>query len=299
MSIFGLSQEEMRRSLEELQQALSMHEQWTETMHRTLLCLEMPDERDLQIDSHKHCRFGQWLYNHGAARLGSHPAFSQIESSHEHLHDSARKMLIALQEQRPIPRDDYERFQASMKQMRLETLTTKHELEDALFNLDPLTGVASRIGMLTKLREQLALVQRKVHFTCIAIMDIDLFKNVNDTYGHLMGDEVLAKLAAHMTSRLRPYDTLFRYGGEEFLLCAPSTDLEEGKAMVERLREELAGIGFKGEGQPAFRVTVSFGLTLLDSDVTIEQSIDRADKALYAAKAAGRNQTKIWDASMI
>ncbi len=297
MPFAGLSQDQMRVALDELQQALFHHEQWYEDLHKTLICAEAPDKRDVQEDAHRKCRFGQWLYSKGAERIGSRPGFCQIKTTHEHMHDYAKNLLKAASTRTPVSRDDYERFSAALKQMRLEILTTKHELEDAIFNLDPLTGASSRIGMLTKLREQQSLVARKVQFTCIAMMDLDHFKQVNDTYGHATGDHVLVEFAHHVMSGLRPYDFFFRWGGEEFLICAPNTDIEQARVMIERLREELAVMEFKSEQQLSFNVTVSFGLTLLDPDVPVEELIERADKALYAAKAAGGNRTIVWDAS--
>ncbi len=176
-----------------------------------------------------------------------------------------------------IQLNDYERFVNALKQMRLEILTTKHELEDAIYNLDPLTGAASRVGMLTKLREQQALVQRKVQFCCLAMMDIDHFKRVNDGYGHAVGDRVLAALSHQLKSEMRPYDVIFRYGGEEFLVCMPAMEIKTGYAATDRLRQSVAGMQFESDGGEPFRVTVSFGLTLLDADVS-GGDIDRAGR---------------------
>jgi diguanylate cyclase (GGDEF)-like protein len=185
-----------------------------------------------------------------------------------------------------------------LKQMRLEVMTTRQELEDTIFNLDPLTGVASRIGMLTKLREQQALVQRKAHSCCVVMMDLDYFKRVNDNHGHPAGDRVLATCARHVMENLRPYDMMFRYGGEEFLICCPNADIRSGYDIVDRLRSDISTISFKADDGSSFHVTASFGLALLDPDVSVEQSIARADKALYAAKSAGRNRVFVWGPSM-
>jgi diguanylate cyclase (GGDEF)-like protein len=288
----------MHAALGVLEQALFHHDQWYESLNRTLICGLAPDQRDVKEDAHRNCRFGQWLYGAGFGSLARHPGFVEIEASHQRMHHCAKDMLLASAARQPIPLESYERFVNALKQMRLEVLTTKHELEDAIYNIDPLTGAASRIGMLTKLREQQAFVQRKVHFCCLAMMDLDHFKVVNDTYGHTIGDRVMGAMARHILARLRSYDMFFRYGGEEFLICAPSADIKTGYDIVERLRQELAALPFECDGKAPFHVTVSFGLTLLDPDVPVEKSIERADKALYAAKAGGRNQVTIWMPSM-
>ena len=130
------------------------------------------------------------------------------------------------------------------------------------------------------------------------MMDLDLFKSVNDKYGHLAGDKVLIGFAHYIMAHLRPYDKLFRYGGEEFLICLADTDLETGRVIMDRLRDELASLPQNGNEKGPFNVTVSFGLSALDPNLSVEQSIDRADKALYAAKTKGRNCIVSWDASM-
>jgi diguanylate cyclase len=298
MAIPNIPAEQMRTALRELEQALYNHEQWGEALYGTLICRLEPDQRDVSGDAHRMCRFGQWHYKSGAVVLERHPGVTEIGLAHERMHEYAAILLSSSKEGVPISIGDYERFVSATKRLRLEIATVQRELEDALYNLDPLTGTPSRIGMLTKLREQHALVVRKVHACTIAMVDLDHFKTVNDTYGHVVGDKVLVGVAQYIMAHLRPYDKVFRYGGEEFLLCLPDTDLQAGHDIIDRLREELGSQTFEADDKGIFHVTVSFGLTLLDPDLAVEQSIDRADKALYVAKARGRNRAITWDASM-
>jgi diguanylate cyclase len=297
LPISELPQDDMRKALGELDQALYNHEQWCESLYATLICRLVPDERDTDSEAHKKCRFGQWLNGPSVARLRQYPGFVEIGAEHERMHRSAAHLLAADGDRRPITTADYDRFLTSLKRMRLEVLTLKRELEDALYNLDPLTGTLNRIGMLTKLREEQQLVRRNVHRCCIAMMDLDRFKEVNDSYGHLVGDKVLVAVARYTCAHLRPYDRVFRYGGEEFLLCMPDADLGAGLGILDRIRSELATIQHEANGKPSFTITVSFGLTVLDGDAPVEQSIERADRALYAAKTSGRNQIVVWTAS--
>ena len=95
-----------------------------------------------------------------------------------------------------------------------------------------------------------------------------------------------------------PEDKVFRYGGEEFLLLFPDTDLVEANEILQRLRKEIASLKHRAQGEDVVQVTVSCGLALMDPDAPAQVSVERADKALYAAKAAGRNRTVSWDASM-
>lgn len=297
MPIPSLSDEQMRAALKELEQASYNHDQWAETLYGTLICRLSPDERDISHDAHHVCRFGQWYYKAGGAALNQYPGFAEIGLEHERMHQYAASLLRASRDGVPISIRDFERFVTALKRLHLEISTVQREIEGTLFNLDPLTGTPSRMGMLTKLREQQEFVRRD-HPCAIAMMDLDHFKSINDRYGHLAGDQVLVGFARYVMAHLRPYDKLFRYGGEEFLICLADTDLETGHVIMDRLREELASLPFEANGQGTFHVAVSFGLTLLDPNRPVEQSIDRADKALYAAKASGRNRVVDWDASM-
>lgn len=297
MAIPNMSDGQMRTALKELEQATYNHDQWAETLYGTLICRLRPDNRDTATDAHHECRFGQWYYKSGIAALERHPGFAEIGLEHERMHQYAASLLRASMDGVPISVRDYERFVTALKRLRLEISSVQRELEGALFNLDPLTGTPSRIEMLSKLREQQEFVRRQ-HPCVVAMMDLDLFKSVNDNCGHLVGDKVLIGFAHYIMAHLRPYDKVFRYGGEEFLICLADTDLKTGHEIIDRLREELALLPFEANGKGTIHVTVSFGLTLLDPELTVEQSIDRADRALYTAKAQGRNRTVDWDASM-
>jgi diguanylate cyclase len=299
MAMPNMPSEQMRVTLKELEQALYNHDQWAEMLHTTLICRLTPDQRDIHRDAHRLCRFGQWYTKYKASSaLAHHPGFTEIGIEHERMHQYAASLLRATSDGTPISIQDYERFTNALKRLRLEIATVERELEEAIYNLDPLTGTTSRLGMLTKLREEQEFVKRKVRPCTIAMMDLDHFKVVNDTYGHLVGDKVLIAFARYITAHLRPYDKVFRYGGEEFLICMPATDLRDGLALAERLRTELATLRQEADGKEPFYVTVSFGVTLLDPDLRVEASIDRADKALYVAKAQGRNRAIQWAASM-
>jgi diguanylate cyclase (GGDEF)-like protein len=293
MPFSKLSREQKRTALNELRQALFQHELWHESFNRTIICGQVPDERDLQGEANRGWPFGQWLHGAGSDRLGSHPSFSQIVAAHEVMHRYAAIMLRTSLEHRPIALDDYELFLSALKQVRAQLVTIKHELEETLRNRDPLTGARNHIAMLTTLRERQALAPRS---TCLAMMDLDHFKEVNDTYGHTLGDEFLVQYAEFMMSHLRPYDEFFRFGGEKFLYCAADADLDQGRAIAEELREGLSRREFFVEGYLPLTVTASFGLTLLDPSVPVEQSIERADQALRAAKDAGRDRIAIWQA---
>jgi two-component system cell cycle response regulator len=131
------------------------------------------------------------------------------------------------------------------------------------------------------------------------MLDLDHFKQVNDTYGHAAGDEVLRELAQRVESQVRASDVAARYGGEEFVVLLPHTDVDAGKALAERIRRAVSAepVSFDDEGEVT--VTASIGIaTVLPGDEddlkTVGDSLlARADVALYRAKAAGRNRVEV------
>ncbi len=297
-SMLKVEHDELQAILTQLEQASHNHEQWSRALNRTLVCRLIANQSDLRQDAHRQCLFGQWYYNRAPQKLREHPAFIAVEEAHRHMHQLAARLLVASADGALIVFPDYDEFTTVMDRMRLQLLTLKREVEDSLHNLDPLTGANSRIGMLTKLRELQELAKRRVQYCSIAMMDLDNFKVINDSYGHQIGDRVLTASTHYMLDHLRPYDTVYRYGGEEFVITMQNLDLTQAQALVERLREGLAANTVEIDGREPIHCKASFGITLLDPDTPVEHSIDRADKALYAAKSAGRNCTRVWDASM-
>lgn len=296
--MLDMEEDEMLATLSQLERAIDNHDKWFDAIARTLICRLPHEHRDVSEDAHRLCMFGQWYYDHAPDRLRSHPAFIAIESEHKRMHQLAAGLLRTAAAGGTITTQDFDDFVNSMQRLRLQLYTLKHEVEDALYNLDPLTGAASRTGMLTKLREQQDMVKRKVQSCSIAMLDLDHFKDINDRYGHTAGDKVLVTAAHYVMQHIRPYDRLFRYGGEEFLLCLPGTDTQAGYEMAERLRLEVAEQLVDYDGKGRINVTMSIGLAPLDPDASVEQSIEHADKAMYAAKAAGRNCVRVWNPSM-
>ncbi|MBK5265632.1 MAG: diguanylate cyclase [Alphaproteobacteria bacterium] len=290
-----LTQEEMLAVVTELDQAIYTHEQWTEEMYTALICHVHADERDLSDDSYHRCRFGQWYYADGTAKLSDWPGFEEIAIEHKRMHQYATSLLRASMHGTPISLHDYERFVSALKRMRLEIQTLKRELEVSLYNTDALTGVPGRLQMLQKMRENQEFVVRGIHSCAIAMLDVDKFKAVNDVHGHLAGDHVLTAIAGYIQAHLRPYDLIFRYGGEEFLLCMPDANLESGREICDRLRSELGSLSHEADGGSGFQVTVSIGVAELGADYTVEEAINRADQALLSAKAAGRDRVFAWN----
>lgn len=156
-----------------------------------------------------------------------------------------------------------------------------------LSDTDDLTGVANRRKLIQRLHEEIALSNRHALPLSLMMLDLDHFKSINDTWGHLQGDQVLRGVAALCREVLRAKDLVARLGGEEFALLLPLTPEPHCRKLAERLRERIADHDF-GIGQG--RVTVSIGIAEHRIGDSRETLIHRADERLYAAKHGGRNQ---------
>lgn len=171
---------------------------------------------------------------------------------------------------------------------RVRMLERNHALQAAATR-DALTGLANRNSVLPALQTYINLCRRQRMTTAVAMLDIDRFKAINDSFGHLVGDTVLKDIAALIGTELRESDMAARYGGEEFIIVLPAASLDEALPALERIREGAATLTWS-EMSVRTQVTVSCGVTEIVAADTVETLIDRADKALYEAKHAGRNR---------
>ena len=185
-----------------------------------------------------------------------------------------------------------------LSDMRTRLKTQKIALEQALFHIkemaarDELTGLPNRRRMMTLLQEHATRHARGGPRFFVCIIDLDHFKNINDTYGHAAGDAVLCAFATQAQVVLRTTDMIGRWGGEEFLLLLTETPPGDPTLGVARLRESLAEL----PASPALhdlRVRFSAGFARYEDGEPIDQAIERADRALYAAKSAGRNRSVV------
>ncbi|MDC9724792.1 MAG: GGDEF domain-containing protein [Gammaproteobacteria bacterium] len=155
---------------------------------------------------------------------------------------------------------------------------------------DKLTGLNNRAAYDSSLKREIDLAHRQHAPMSLIVLDIDHFKAVNDTYGHLSGDVALQALAKSITTTMRLSDIAFRYGGEEFALILSNTDAKAAQLVAERIRVAVSQLSCN-DGKRTFGFTVSLGVAQLNQGENGSSLFDRADQALYQAKKSGRNQT--------
>jgi two-component system cell cycle response regulator len=171
----------------------------------------------------------------------------------------------------------------------VELTRADNERLERLAHTDPLTQLLNRRALTERLTEEMERALRYESSLALLMVDLDHFKRINDTFGHLVGDDVLREVSALVRHTIRPTDLVARYGGEEFLVLLPDTAHDTAVAMAERIRERVAGHGFAAH--EGLALTSSVGLASFPSAriESVEDLFARADAALYRAKADGRN----------
>ncbi|WP_297798146.1 GGDEF domain-containing protein [uncultured Marinobacter sp.] len=203
--------------------------------------------------------------------------FREQESERE---KSYSQQLEVMQEKLAAVEANSEQMREQIREERARALT------------DLLTQLPNREAWQERLGFEYSRWQRYRQPVRIAVLDIDLFKRVNDSFGHKAGDRVLQMVARECQKRLRTTDFISRFGGEEFVLLLPETSAEDAKRVLDDLRGYIAALPFHFQGEPV-TITFSAGVATLEDGDTEETLFDRADRALYAAKDAGRNQVRL------
>lgn len=213
----------------------------------------------------------------GDPALRDNPLMAEVESL-------AEGQLRLLRRMAKISRIS-DAFQGQLKDL--------NESLQALSGLDFLTGLANRRSMMEALAAEQGRAGRSREPLAVLMCDVDHFKVVNDTYGHAVGDEVLRTLARTLHDALRRYDQCARWGGEEFLVLLPGTDLQGAQEVAEKLRREAGGIVVEASDGTRVSVTLSVGVAQLEAEESVDSVLRRADAAMYDAKRAGRDRVEV------
>ncbi|MBI5585726.1 MAG: diguanylate cyclase [Deltaproteobacteria bacterium] len=219
----------------------------------------------------------------------------------EHLEDSrdrnrwAQSALKKGQEELERRVEERTRELQGVNDQLREEITRRQKTEEALARVarsDPLTGLMNRRAMMYWFQYQLKHYQRNRIPFAVLLCDIDHFKQVNDTYGHAVGDLVLRDMAEFLKESLRSQDLLARWGGEEFLILLPDTDEAGGAVVAEKIRSRIEKELFR-DGSREFRLSLSFGVAAYQPEQSADDCIKAADAAMYRAKNSGRNRVEM------
>lgn len=282
---FGQQQPTLERpvSLGQLRQQLSMQLQTSLEPQRILGLFFREVQRLVPLDA--------LSYEHKSSDLrlefgqrGHHSISYSLSHEGEHLGELVfrRNQRFSEQEQGHL-----ESLLAALLYPMRNTLLYRAATQSAL--RDPLTDTGNRIAMDQTLLREIEVSRRHLHPLSLLMLDIDHFKQINDTHGHSVGDEVLKAVAASIKQQLRNVDMVFRFGGEEFLIVLSNTNREAAALVGERLRLAVQTEEFVAEGR-SIELTVSLGCSTLLPGESAESLLRRADNALYVAKREGRNR---------
>ena len=281
--------------LDRLDKALDYHMDWLQRWHRAIICDVKPDDDITHMNSHKKNILGNWLYSRENNDILTQPAFDELAVSFKDIHDFAKILMKLKINGKLIPVLEYNIFMEKINNFTSLLRRMQHAFRKANSELDPLTGLHNRQIMLQELnREYIRSIRNNID-CAIILADIDHFKLVNDNHGHGAGDKVLSNTAGQFISHLRPYDSVYRYGGEEFLIILPDTDKNTAVNVLERLRQEISNNKITIDEDNIINITMSFGVAMISSKWQINDIIKHADQALYQAKADGRNKIFIWN----
>ena len=202
-------------------------------------------------------------------------------SSEEHLRENELKQQLG-------------DMQLRLDEMEKLAQSAQHAIEEQRKKAmhDSLTGLPNRESYQQRLDQEVQRFKRYGGKLSLMVCDVDLFKRINDTYGHLAGDKVLKIIAKSLQKNLRSSDFIARFGGEEFVALMPETSTDEALIVAEKLRKKIEESPFNFKKEPV-QITVSFGISEIIEGESIDEVFNRADKALYKAKENGRNQVQI------
>ncbi len=283
-------------ALQDMDRAIISHTKWLKRLHGVLICTDhQADEVDLENNAHHLCEFGKWYYGDGKKELSGIDIYENIGELHRAMHGCARTLLQENRAGDPISTEQYNNFMDKAIEFKLEVRRLQHDIISEVCLVDHLTGAWNRHAMSLQLVQEYERVRRKGTSAVLCMMDIDHFKLINDEYGHTAGDSALQQLIDYCSGQLRIYDSIFRYGGEEFLICLPDTSLTDAQSLIDRLRLCIQQRTWTITREADIAITASFGLSLIADDKPLEDIITEADHALLCAKSKGRNQVCVWD----
>ncbi len=286
----------MNRKFKEIDETVRSLNQSTDAHFRWLVkILRFIDSRNVDLpeissdEAHLHCEFGHWLNTRLLEEREDTNFLLDINKKHIRVHQACRNLISAIEQQRQA-NDVFNLFEESLLAFTEALTHYKVHLLQLRTSYDALTGLPLR----RILDESFASMNKELGADglYLLLLDIDHFKKVNDNYGHLNGDIVLRSLALNISNNIRRSESMYRYGGEEFIVVLHASNDQDAVAIAERLRRDIARLETIA-GEHLIRVTFTGGLTRIHEGESLREVLERADIALYTGKKSGRNCSQL------
>ncbi len=288
----------MNRKFKEIDETVRSLNQSTDAHFRWLVkILRFIDSRNVDLpeissdEAHLHCEFGHWLNTRLLEEREDTNFLLDINKKHIRVHQACRNLISAIEQQRQA-NDVFNLFEESLLAFTEALTHYKVHLLQLRTSYDALTGLPLR----RILDESFASMNKELGADglYLLLLDIDHFKKVNDNYGHLNGDIVLRSLALNISNNIRRSESMYRYGGEEFIVVLHASNDQDAVAIAERLRRDIARLETIA-GEHLIRVTFTGGLTRIHKGESLREVLERADIALYTGKKSGRNCSQLFN----
>jgi len=280
----------------ELDTAVEAHMNWTRRILRCVVLRTTPGDDVLDPMAHTLCHFGSWFMSSRAEfEALDAQAAQRVEAVHQAMHDAIRSICTRVLAEQPGNHADLEAFEQSQSELLVLLARFKTLILTKAVRHDPLTGLPLRYGIENDFALYRKAVRRNRTLLYVAMIDVDHFKPINDTHGHLVGDLVLRQLADVLKQTLRSNEPLYRFGGEEFLWLLQCHSAAEAEQSAQRLLGAVRTASVPIPDGAPLALTVTLGLARVREQDDLSSAIMRADLALYEGKKSGRDRYVIAD----
>jgi diguanylate cyclase len=282
---------EIDRLITELDAAVEAHISWTRRILRFLVLRTSPGEDVLAPMAHTICQFGNWY----TANLPHFEAIDaqaahRVEQVHQAMHDAIRSICASMLAGEPGKDAELVAFEQSQSELLVLLARFKTSILSNAVRNDPLTGLPLRYGIEGDFALQQKDARRNRNLFYVALIDIDHFKRINDSFGHPVGDRVLRELADTMNRNLRGNEPLYRFGGEEFLWLMQCKSAGEAEQSARRLLSTIRTTPVPIAKDQSVTLTVTLGMAQVGDHEELASALERADVALYKGKETGRDR---------
>lgn len=288
-----LSQRDFNKLTSGLKEVFQYHLKWHSDLNFVIInCSENLEKMKADYKSNCNGRLKTLISHFNQKTLSKNSDLSSLIALEEELTE-----IISIISIEQFSNVRFNNHYASMKKLYDEFMTGLIRLLysnlEACVNIDFLTQLPNRHALDVLLNMEHNRVTINDKFSCLSLIDIDMFKHINDNFGHPVGDLVLKSIAKVLADNIRHCDFIARFGGEEFLLYLPNTSLKQGELLAEYLRMKVESSTMKINDNTFVQATCSFGISSFDQGKSIEKAIVDADIALYTAKKSGRNKVVV------